>query len=391
MKCNANTDILRGRKIEIYPTDIQKEKIQKCIDITRAVYNLGLEIQNKIYEEQGKGSYIHHYNLRIIGNLRNNDPNYKWLQEIQMSTIRESLLRLDNAFKRFFSHQNCHPRYHSKKKSKKSFTVRSDRTIIKNDRFIQIPDLGLVDCKNHNIPIDTKVYNTVITFDEYNRYYLSFNIEDNNIPIDMSDIQQTDAVGIDVGIRNMITTSDGDYYHFSNTKKHEKRLKRQQKRLSKHYNRLLEESLSTRTKYEDIPKSKNMWKLLYEQHKTYNKIHNKRMNDIHTATKRIVEKNPSCIVIEDISVENIVRKNKWFNKYKPQAMFYEIHRQLQYKAEDRNIPVIKADNDYPSSQLCSNCGNIYKTTHSIYRCPVCGLIMDRDLNAALNLKKLAYQ
>ena len=207
----------------------------------------------------------------------------------------------------------------------------------------------------------------------------------------MSEVEKSSPIGIDVGIRNMITTSDGDVFEFPDTKKYEKRMKRQQRRLQKYYNRYLEESFRTRTKYEDIPKSKNMVKKQKALHKTISKIHNKILNEANVATKRIVDKNPECIVIETISVREQQIKSPWLLKHAPHMMYYTLHRQIQFKAKIRGIPVIKADTNYPSSQICSNCGNIRKTRHTIYNCPVCGLRLDRDINAAINLRNLAYQ
>ena len=198
-----------------------------------------------------------------------------------------------------------------------------------------------------------------------------------------------DPIGIDVGIVNMITTSDGDFYKFSDYKKYEKRLKRQQRRLSKDYNRYFKESLDTRTKYEDIPKSKNHYKKLEKRFKTISKMKNKRLNDIHTATKQIVSRNPSAIVIENISVLEQLQ-DPWMEKFTNEMMYYEIHRQLKYKAAMRNIPVITAEKGFASSQICSNCGNIGYIKHRVFKCSHCGFKEDRDLNAAYNLKNLVY-
>lgn len=133
-----------------------------------------------------------------------------------------------------------------------------------------------------------------------------------------------------------------------------------------------------------------MQKRLYDQFKTYSKIHNKKYNDIHNATKDIVKRYPSAIVIEDIRVSDQL-KNSWSRKFAPNMLYYEIHRQLIYKASDRGIPIIKADRSFASSQICSKCGFMHKIYgNKIFVCPKCGLRIDRDLNAAYNLENLAY-
>ena len=383
----VNIDKLVGYKIEIYPTEEQKLAIQQAIDTFRSVYNLALEFQQTSYES-GEGFISRFAMISKLTALRREDPNYAWLNNITVGMIQNAVFNLNDAFQYFFSKRNKYPKFKSKKRSKKSFETRSDRCIIYQD-YISISGIGHVDAKSHHIPIGSKLYNTVVTYDGFDRYYFSCNIECEMI--DMSDIPKSEIIGVDVGIRNMITTSDGEIYKFPDTNKYEKRMKRQQRRLQKHYNRYLQESIRTRTKYEDIPKSKNMQKKLYELHKTYAKISNKINNDANVATKCIVDKNPKCIVIESISVKEQQSKQPWLKKHAPHMMYYTLHRQIQYKAARRGIPVIKADENYPSSQICSRCGNIRKTRHTIYNCPLCGLKLDRDINAAINLRNLAYR
>lgn len=378
---------LRGIVTEIYPSDEQKKLIHRTIDIYRAVYNLAIDIHKKNYQETKK-STSYYSMAKIFADMRNDNPEYSWLQVIPLGTIRQALLDVQRAFKTFFEGQNQYPKYKSRKRSKKFFVTRSERNTA-YDQYINISGIGMVYAKNHTIPQRTRLYHTQVTFDGYGRYYFSCQIE-KEIEI-MDKEKQSQVIGIDVGVRNMITTSDGEYYHFSDTLKYEKRLKRQKRRLSKHYNKYMEISNRTRTKYDDIPKSKNMQKLLQAQYKTISKIRNKRKNDINTATKRIVDKNPESIVIEDIRVTRILRDQPWMKKYTTAMCFYEIRRQLEYKASDRGINVIIADEHYPSSQICSNCGNIHKVYKDIYKCPSCGIKLDRDLNAAYNLRNLAYQ
>ena len=387
-KSKVDQTLLTGYKVRIYPTESQRIEIDKNIRIARAVYNLGLEMQNR--EHEINGGFIRFYPLITeFGRMRNSDPSKSWLKEISINTIRETLHNLDSGFHRFFSGQNRHPKFKSKKTAKKAVSVRSDRTHIKGE-YISISGLkdSVILAKDHKIPSGCRLWNTTISTDGYGHYWFSCTIE---APlIDMSDIPKHEAIGIDVGIRNMITTSNGDFYKFSDCSKHEKRLKRQQRRLSKDYTRYFQQSLDTRTKYEDIPKSKNHYKRLADQYKTMSKIIHKRFNDIHTATKQIVDRNPTAIVIENISVQEQLH-DKYMRKYAPQMLYYEIHRQLKYKAARRSIPVVIAEKGYASSKICSNCGSMGYLKHRVFRCSHCGYTEDRDLNAAYNLRNLAYQ
>lgn len=386
-QAHINSEFLTGFRVKLYPTENQRREIQKNIHLARAVYNLGLEIQNTAYANGEK--FIGFYDMITeFARMRNHDKEKSWLKSISVGTMRETLHNLDNAYKRYFKHQNRHPKFKSRKTAKQSFSVRSDRTSIYGE-YIRISGLSdyMILAKDHQIPQGVRMHNTTVSFDGIN-YWFSCTIECD--PIDMSDIPKSEPIGIDVGVVNLLTTSDEEFFKYSDTSKLDKRLKRQQRRLAKDYNRYYQQSLDTRTKYEDIPKSKNHFKRLINRIKTIQKISNKRMNDIHTATKRVVDKNPSAIVIETISVKEQM-KDTWMRKYAPHMAFYETHRQLTYKAELRGIPVIKADASYPSSQLCSCCGARGRLNHRKFRCPVCGHVEDRDLNAAKNLRSLAYQ
>lgn len=381
---------LRGYRVKLYPTESQKAEIDRTIEVTRAIYNLGINIQKENYENGN--SYIKYFEMSKKFVQMRKDPEFEWLNEISLSTTQEVLLNLNDTFMMFFKNEFGFPKYKSRRRSKKSFNVRSERTYVKGN-YIQISGLSdnKINAKNHIIPEGQRMYNPTITFDGYD-YWFSCCME--KPVIDMSDVPKSEPIGVDVGIRNMIVTSDmkspDEFEHFSDTSKYEKRLKRQQRRLSKDYRLYHNEAIRTTTKYEDVPKSKNHFKRLAKQRKTYNKIRNKLHYDINCATKRLVEKNPSAIVIEGISTRDMyispyIRKN--YNK----ACFAEMHRQITYKAADRGIPVIVADREFPSSQLCSRCGTLKKPGRELFKCSNCGLVIDRDLNAAINLKNLAYQ
>lgn len=387
-KTIADPERLVGYKVVMYPTDEQKEEINHIINVYRGVCNLTIQFQN---EAQENNEYISYYKMANKFSQLKKEKEYSWI-DIPLSTVRQALLDIDRGYKRFFNHQCNHPRFKSKKKDKKSFGVRCDRCRIMG-KYIRISGLksgdGWVYASNHNIPEGKRLYVTGVEFDDY-RYWFFCKVE---MPmIDMSDIPKSDPIGIDVGIRKMITTSDGEIYQLPDTYKLEKRRKRQQKRLSRYQNALMKEAIHTRTKYEDLPRSKSMQKLMKQFRKTCNKITNKRDTAIHTATKRIVDKNPEAIVIENIKVGNILAKGKWMNKFIPQLIFNKIHTQIKYKAANRGIPVIIADREYPSSKTCSGCGYVYKSfaSQETFICPCCGLRIDRDINAAINLRNLAY-
>jgi putative transposase len=154
---------------------------------------------------------------------------------------------------------------------------------------------------------------------------------------------------------------------------------------------MLDESKKTKTKFSQLYKSKNLLKLESKIRKEHRRINNILTTNIHTITAELIRLNPTSIVIEDLNVEGM-RKNKHLSEKINEAKFYKFRRQLEYKCSWNDINLIIADRLYPSSKLCSVCGN-KKTRLSLsertYVCEKCGCIIDRDYNASLNLKYLA--
>ena len=198
-------------------------------------------------------------------------------------------------------------------------------------------------------------------------------------------------VGIDLGIKTLATCSNGIKCIKPNIKKDKKKLKRLQKQASRHYQEMIDISKRTKTKFSQLPKSKNLLKLESEIRKTYRRINNKCMTNIHEFTSSIVKLNPQAVIIEDLNVDGM-RKNKYLSEKINEAKFYEIRRQLTYKCDWNNIELIIADRWYPSSKICSSCGHKkdkLSLSERTYVCEKCGCIIDRDYNASLNLKYLA--
>ena len=154
---------------------------------------------------------------------------------------------------------------------------------------------------------------------------------------------------------------------------------------------MLDESKRTKIKFSQSHKSKNLLKLESKIRKEYRKINNILTTNIHTITSELVKLNPSSIVIEDLNVKGM-RKNKHISEKINESKFYEFRKQLEYKCEWNNINLIIADRWYPSSKLCSSCGNKkdkLSLSERTYVCKKCGCVIDRDYNASLNLKYLA--
>lgn len=388
-RSKIDAEYVKGFRVKLYPTEDQKEELIRLLNGARAIYNYGLAINNQHHDDTN--IWLHYFDMQNEIFSLAKKSGYEWINDIPKSIIKGSLQNLDTAVTKFLDRNLHHrrPRFKSRKDKQKSFRTRSERCHIYGDHIFISGMSTRILAKDHKIPEKTRLYNTIVSYDGYN-FWFSCNIEIE--PIDFSDIPKSDPIGIDVGIVNIITTSDGEFFHFPDTSKYKKRIKQKEKRLQKDYSYYRSLALSKKTKYCDIPKSKNHIKRQYSQFKDYQKIKNKNHTELNTFTKRIVDKNPSAIVIEGgLSAQEQLGKFYFSGEQKEKIMYYEIHRQLKYKAHNRGIPVIEAPADFPSSKRCNRCGNIGYFFHREFRCPHCGYRTDRDLNAAYNLKDLAYQ
>lgn len=212
--------------------------------------------------------------------------------------------------------------------------------------------------------------------------YLTVGIEQEEIEEELTDI----SLGIDLGVQNLAICSDGKVYKNINktktVRKIEKRLKRLQRKVSNKY------EMNKNKEKGEFVKTKNIIKLEKKIQHTHRRLNNIRNNYLHQTTTSIVKTKPYRIVVEDLNVQAMMKNKHLADSIRKQC-FYEFERQLEYKCKIRGIEFVKADRFYPSSKTCSHCGKIkkdLKLSDRIYRCD-CGFVMDRDLNASINLSK----
>lgn len=387
--------IKHGYKYKIYPTEEQVKQLDTINNLFRYVYNWGIAKEQEIYElyqeEISQYKFYSYYDLNRLFNEERNKPGNEWLKDIPLSTARLALRNVVNAYEKFFSGINNKPSFKSKKKAKFSFNTRKDRFKIK-DNCIKIEgidtpiSLGFNSelFVNENWKSETKAINPTITKDKLGNYYISFSLEEesNELSIDKSE-----GIGIDVGERRTYTLSTGEIFNQPKEKleRLERRRKRQQKHVTRDINRRYNESMRTKTKYEDIPKSKRAEKRELRYRKTCRKIHNIKNTFYDQITSEIVNRNPEFVCMETLSVTDM-RKNKTVSK-QITTSFYDMSQKMKVKCEQNNIPFIQAPIEFPSTKTCNNCGHKknMKGKH-IYECPFCGMVEDRDINAANNLR-----
>lgn len=379
--------MIKGFKTMIYPTNEQAEKIIKFCNASRFAYNWALALEEENYKNSKK--FISGYDLTKRFTQFKKQEGNEWLKEISGRALKVAILNAATAYDNFFKGKAKHPKFKSKKHSKMSCATHEGTTVIEKKR-IRCEKLGWIQSHKHNIPIgeDIKYYNPKLSFDGDN-FWFSVSVEiEGNIP---SSIEKSEPIGIDLGIKTLATCSNGRLYNKATIKKYKKKLRRLQKQASHQYQEMIDESKRTKTKFSQLPKSKNLLKLESKIRKYHRKIDNTLTTNIHKVTKELVDFNPSTIVIEDLNVSGM-RKNHHLSEKINEAKFYEFRRQLEYKCEWNNINLIIADRWYPSSKLCSCCGHKKEKlslSERTYVCEECGCIIDRDYNAALNLKYLA--
>ena len=365
--------MILAKKVRLYPSEIQEQKLWKSVGTARFIYNWTLEKQEENYKNGGK--FISDSVLRKeITQLKKSE--LIWLNEVSNNVAKQAVKDACDAYKKFFKGLSDKPRFKSKKRSKKSFYNDNVKLKVKDNKLVNIEKVGWIKT-NEQLPIGIKYSNPRISYD--NKYwYLSVGIEQSEIQEELTDI----SLGIDLGIKVLGICSNGVTYKNINktyvVRKIEKRLKRLQRQASRKYEQ--------NKKGKEYVKTKNIIKLERQIQLIYRKLANIRKNHLHQTTTSIVKTKPYRIVIEDLAVSNMM-KNKHLSDAIRKQGFYEFRRQLEYKCKLRKIELVLADKFYPSSKRCSQCGKIKKDLRlkdRVYKCS-CGLNIDRDLNASRNL------
>ena len=382
--------MIRGYRIKIFPKEEQKKMIHKSFGCTRFIYNWCIDRISENYNETKKTLSSIELQKEIV--ILKKQVEYSWLNEVSANMLKQVTIDCSNAYKRWFKliKQNNNikgkPRYKSRK-SKQNCPTRTDRMTF-NGRYVHLEKIGVVKLSKVKIDLDGKLMNARLSFDGID-YWLSFSVEYKDIQLEEK--TKTESIGIDLGLKTLIYCSNGNTYEKPHTKMIDKKIKHLQRRISKIYQPMIDYCKETRTKFSTLKKSNNLIKLEKELRKYQIRKINILDSNIHRITSDLIKLNPERIVIEDLNVKGMMSNQK-LAKNIQSSKFYEIRRQLMYKCENNNIKLIVADRFYPSSKTCSSCGKIkddLKLKDRVYRCPQCGAVIDRDLNAAINLSMIA--
>ena len=372
----------------LIPNNKQKTKLFKYANIARFAYNWALEQEQKNYKSGGK--FLSDVDLRKEFTKMKQTQEYKWLNDVSNNVAKQAIKDACDAYKRFFEGLVRFPKFKSRKKSTPSFyqdslKIKFSETHVKVEGFATSKkknkqNLNWIRLAEHGrIPTDCKYSNPRIKFDGLN-WWITVGIEYPDSVV----ASENEGVGIDLGIKDLAICSDGNKYKNINKSNEVKKLEKKKRRLQRSISRSYEKN----KKGKEYCKTNNVIKKEKLLLKLYHRLTNIRQNYLHQTTSEIVKREPSFICIEDLNVSGMM-KNRHLSKAVQEQCFYEFRRQIEYKSVWNNIPVIIADRFFPSSKLCSCCGMIkkdLKLSDRIYKCE-CGNVIDRDYQAALNLKR----
>lgn len=372
---NVKVIIQRAYKTELDPNDAQATLFRQYAGAARFVYNWALNDRIERYKDGQQNTNVFEQKRRFNALKHEQFP---WLQGVSYKVVEQAFANLDRAYQNFFRRvkqdagKKGFPHFKSKKHGLGTFTLR-DISFVEPTR-IKLPRLGWIRLKEEGyLPcIGVKILSANIS-EQAGRWFISLQVEQE---IPDPEPRADKVIGVDLGIKALATCSDGKVFEnpriLTNA---ERRLRRAQRQMSRRKLR-----------------SANWHKAKRKVARLHYRVGCIRCHVQHEITSYLtVKAKPSVIVIEDLHVKGML-KNRHLAKAVSDASFGELRRQLEYKAKWHGIQVVTADMWYPSSKRCSACGSIkplLKLSEREYVCEVCGAVMDRDMNAAMNLAELA--
>ena len=379
--------MIKSIKVRLNPNNKQVTKLFQYAGCARFAYNWAIAREQENHKQKNK--FLSDNELRKEFTQLKKLEKYIWLNKVSNNVTKQAIKDACNTYKRFFKGQCKYPKFKSKKHSIPSF-YQDNIKIRFTNTHVKVEGLSMSKkknkqklnwiklCEKERIPINCKYLNPRFTYDGL-YWYVSVGIEMDNNNI----VPSNDDIGIDLGIKDLAVCSDGNIYKNINKTHSIKKLEKRKRRLQRSISRRYEKN----KKGDSYCKTSNIIKRQKELLKVIKRLTNIRKNYLHQTTSEIIKRKPSFICIEDLNVSGMM-KNKHLSKVIQQQCFYEFRRQITYKSEWNNISLVIADRFFPSSKLCSCCGNIkkdLKLSDRIYKCE-CGNIIDRDFQASLNLK-----
>ena len=375
-------------RIELKLTNEQKIQVCKTIGVERFIYNEYIKYNQEQYELGNKFVSAFEFSKYINNVYLPSNPDKKWIKDVSSKSVKQAMIYGEKAFKNFFKGLSGFPVFKKKGKNEiGAYFVKNNKSDFEFYRHkIKIPTLKFVRVKEYGyIPKNANIKSGTIS-KTADRYFLSLVMEVEDTIKEKETNTSTKGLGIDLGIKDTAICSNGMVFKSINKTKKVKKIKKKLKREQRKMARSVEYSKSNKIKLKELKnfnkKKLKVQRLFYRLNCIRDDYNNKMVNEITRAKLKY-------ITIEDLKVSNMM-KNKHLSKAIQEQNFYSIKTKLINKCKERNIELRIVDTFYPSSKTCSCCGSIkkdLKLNNRIYKCSNCGLEIDRDYNASINLEK----
>lgn len=362
----------RAYRYRLYPNKQQEVLLAKHFGCCRFIYNYALDKKVKAYQKDKTN--LSRFDIQADLPKMKKSEEYHWLSEVNSLSLQAALVNLDSAFVKFFREKKGFPSFKSKKASKQSFSIPQKTRVKFDEGRVYIPKFRQGIKTRFHRKFEGLVKTSVITRTSTGKYYISILVEVNEVDATPKPISENKAVGIDLGIKTFATLSDGTEIQ------NHKYLKRSMKRVKR-----LQRSLSKKAKG-----SKNRERARLRLARVHERVYNQRNDFLHQVTHRLVA-NYDTICLETLSANNMI-KNHHLAQALEDIAINRFKTLLEYKARENGVNILRIGRFEPSSKMCT-CGYInHNLTLSMrrWKCPFCGVVHDRDLLAANNIKRFAF-
>ena len=374
--------MMKGIKIRLYPNQAQQNQLWQMFGNNRFVWNQMLAMAKDRYRNNPSSQFVNGYQMDAL--LKVFKQEYPFLKQSDSTSLQVVNHNLNQAFQMLFKHQSGYPRFKSRRASKKSYTGKSTIKVMAK-HYLKLPKLGLIKTSKTSQLNNVKVTRYTVSLDSSGRYYVSLIVE-----AESSELPKTGAVvGLDVGIADLVISSDGVKYSTFNANWLEKQSISWQHKYSKrkyqatvamyqwnHNHKTVKMEIQDYTNWQRA----GMIKARYQQ-----KVANKRKDYLQKITTDLV-KDYDVIVIEDLKTKNLMH-NHHLAKSIANASWYQFRSMLEYKCARYGKQLIVVS-PKDTSRICSTCGyNSGSKPLEVreWTCPQCHTHHDRDINAAVNI------
>ena len=371
-------------KFRLYPTKEQEVLLAKHFGTVRFVYNWALNFDNQKYAQLKK--HLGWISICVSDEYHQLKKDNPWMKEVNVQSMTSAISHLDKAFQRFFRHQGEFPKFKSKHNNRQSFECPGGVKIDFKAKKIQIPkfiktkkdgDNRLKFVLSKRVK-KGKIGTATVSKNPSGQYFISFIVHTDEQPkqvIEDWKISASNSLGFDFGLKHFLTLSDGrviDSPEFF--KKALDKLRKEQRKLSKKQKG-----------------SKNKEKQRIKVARIHQHISDQRQDFLHKLSTELVKENQfDCFCFEDLNLKGM---QKLWGRKVSDLSYYTFQQMMLYKAAKNSKKTIKIGRFEPSSQICSKCGHQQRIPLDarIYECSECGMKIDRDINAAINIRNFALR